>query len=472
MNNIEMKYDKLQTKIAMVKGRDCDKYDYMIAVFCGAVAGLVDCIFVGKPDNPALSNGVATETNSILGQFTDKQAGKILEKYADIQLKKDYDVLKMLEGQGYKGQELRKKLSEKGVPENLKKTGYETLKEKIVYLENKYSVCYDNSVDKEVGLTMRNHHLKSLSHCPDILGLICAIIDQFTYSTTVFQNGQLIQIVPEKKGVELRGTNWISKLYCAVCNWFGHLISDFCGSHSAKGRGMGIPIPFFEVFQFCEFGNISMKSGDNKTVSIAELSVKVFENGYDVRFGAAMAIPVLFEELMIRFLWTIKQIFVHHKTWEESVPNDKHSDLRLMLIVGNATLCLMDGADAFIRSRFNVLEFFLRTNIIAWYKLTQKVFYEIMIRYDFTYEDLSVQFQYLNQQLDLYISKLRTIDYEMLEQQFCELEEIEQLLGKGNLEMASINMGHYIKENNIDSSFSDYEKLLQVLNDPDGKLKF
>ena len=50
MNDIIMQYDKVQTKIALVKGKDCDKYDYLIAVFCGAIAGMVDSIFLGKPN--------------------------------------------------------------------------------------------------------------------------------------------------------------------------------------------------------------------------------------------------------------------------------------------------------------------------------------------------------------------------------------------------------------------------------------
>ena len=29
----------------------CDKYDYMIAAFCGFAAGLIDSFFVGTPGN-------------------------------------------------------------------------------------------------------------------------------------------------------------------------------------------------------------------------------------------------------------------------------------------------------------------------------------------------------------------------------------------------------------------------------------
>lgn len=466
MYDIEMQYDKLQTKIAMVQGRSCDKYDYLIAVFCGVAAGLIDSLFVGKPN----MTGSSEVKNSVLGSWTDNQTQKMVDKFADFQMKKDYKIYDDLRNKGYKGQELRNLLRENGIPENLRKNGYATFKDKITYLESKYPVCYDNSVDAINNLTPYNHHLKSLSHCPDILGLCCSIVDQFTYTTTVFQAGKLVSIVPTKRGMELRGTTLISKLYCAVCNWFGHLFSDICGSHSAKGRGMGISIPFFEVFQFCDFGNIEINEGDKLTV--AELSVKVFEHGYDARFGAAMAIPVLLEDLLIRFLWSVKQHFYHKNPWKECIPDNKHPDLRLMLIVGNGALCFVDGADALIRSKGNILEFVLHLNLIAWMKLCISIFKEFMIRFDFTYEDLRIQFEYLNHQLDIYTEKLKTINYEQYEQEIAELDNIADFLMLEDLDFASNAMSSYIKEKKMETTFSDFELFMQTMGNSDKKIKF
>ena len=46
----------------------CDKYDYMIAAFCGGIAGLVDVFFVGDP------------LNSVLGKNVDKAADGFVKK--------------------------------------------------------------------------------------------------------------------------------------------------------------------------------------------------------------------------------------------------------------------------------------------------------------------------------------------------------------------------------------------------------
>lgn len=48
----------------------CDKYDYMIAAFCGGVAGLIDVFFVGDP------------LTSVLGKQVDKVADGFVQKAA------------------------------------------------------------------------------------------------------------------------------------------------------------------------------------------------------------------------------------------------------------------------------------------------------------------------------------------------------------------------------------------------------
>ena len=70
--------------------------------------------------------------------------------------------------------------------------------------------------------------------------------------------------------------------------------------------------------------------GESKT--FAELSVKIFEEGYDARHGAAMAIPVFLNEVIIRFLWMLKSRFYHKNTWKESIPFGNNSELRNIII--------------------------------------------------------------------------------------------------------------------------------------------
>ncbi len=76
----------------------------------------------------------------------------------------------------------------------------------------------------------------------------------------------------------------------------------------------------------------------------------------------AMAIPVLITELLTRFMFTMKAHFYHQKDWKYSIPSDNIPELRRMLLVGHGTLCLIDGADAYIRSGGEMVTFLSRTN--------------------------------------------------------------------------------------------------------------
>lgn len=124
----------------------CDKYDYLIAVVCGAIGGLVDVFLVGSPGN------------SVLGGWTDKQVDNVVMQFS-----------KMTGWHPKSGNE-------------------KNVKSAIGHLERKFKVNYDKSVSSSasaVGLTPRNHHMKSLAHSPDIIGLFFSILNQFT-STSIF----------------------------------------------------------------------------------------------------------------------------------------------------------------------------------------------------------------------------------------------------------------------------------------------
>ncbi|MFR7643985.1 MULTISPECIES: hypothetical protein [unclassified Eubacterium (in: firmicutes)] len=455
MNDIELSYEKLEARIAVVQGPKCDKYDYMIAAFAGVCAGLIDAYFVGAP------------RQSKLGDLSDKAANNILEKVTDKMLAKDTKIYNELKAKGLKGEGLKKALINNGLPENFSQKGYPEFKDKITYLENKYRVNYDQSTgDKfmeNIKLSPDNHHLKSLGHSPDIIGLFVSILDQFTGKSTFIDNGQLVRLVPINNSFELRGGNFIAKLYCGFINWFGHLLSDMCGSHSAKGRGAGIPIPFFELFQFCNFG--SFDNGKNDKLSIAEMSVKVFEHGYDLRFMGAMAVPVVVCDLIIKFSWTVRQYFIENKPWKECIPTSKHPDLRWMLIIGNATLCTIDGVDAAIRSAGQMLEFFLHLNIVAWFMLLKRVLKELELRGGFTYEDLKLQYEYLNYKMDEYIGKLEKIDYENIQNKINELDVLRNVLYESNEDAIDFATSEYIKKHNLSEQVSSYDNFIDMMED-------
>lgn len=323
----------------------CDKYDYLIAAFCGATAGLVDVFFVGAPGQTKL------------GGFTDAATDKIVKKFA-----------KMIGWSPCAGNE-------------------SNVGSAIGFLEQKFKVNYENSSTKSVNglfqMSTKNHHYKSLAHSPDIIGLFFSILDQFTNIASFLSEGQLIRIDTSDSNFELRGNNFVSKLFCGFCNWIGHVMSDVAGSSGSRGKGLtgrgtGLPIPFSELFLLCNFGSFQVGK-DRQTLAV--IMTRAFQEGYDTRFGAAMAIPVLLEELMIRVLWAIKRHFYSKKDWKECIPTKEHADLRIMLIVGNATLCLIDGADAAIRSGGNALVFVLHMNLVAWTRLLLLVFRELRIRY-------------------------------------------------------------------------------------------
>ena len=436
-DDIVLRYNKLQVKVAMLQGRKCDKYDYLIAGFCGVVAGIVDSVFVGAPGE------------GVLGKWTDAST--------------DFVVKTLAKKHGWKPQSVDS----------------ETIGNAIKYFESKYPVNYDQAYGKAagdlLGMTPRNHHIKSLAHAPDIFGLIFSVLDQFTNTSHFIDNGRLITFDTQTSMLR-GGDNPLAKIIAGVCNWFWHIISDFAGSgkrtEDLMNRGSGIPIPFFEMFQLCDFGALTTeKSTGSVIMTIADFSVKVFEEGYDARFGITMALPLLLSDLMIRFFWGIKQRFYHKKEWQDCIPKKEYPELRMMLIIGNATLCTIDGFDAAARSDGNWLGFFLHFNIIAWFKLLTRIIKEMQIRFGFSYEDIKLQFEYLNGQMQEYIEKLRTVDYTGYQRQLNELDGIALLLDE-NVEKASECMSDYIRINHIETDFQNFYTFFDCIDDSDRIIKW
>ena len=232
-------------------------------------------------------------------------------------------------------------------------------------------------------MSASNHHLKSLGHSPDIVGLFFSILDQFTGTSSFISDGKIIRVENKENNFILKGESFISRLFCGFCNWIGHIMSDISGSSGTRGhndgrRGAGVAIPFFEMFQFCDFGSLNV-NGESKT--FAELSVRVFEKGYDARHGVAMAIPVFLNEIIIRFLWMVKSRFYHNNTWKESIPFGSKPELRRILLVGHGTLCIIDGIDAGVRSGGNVLNFALHLNSVGWARLAFAGLQEVRMLY-------------------------------------------------------------------------------------------
>lgn len=358
----------------------CDKYDYLIAVGCGAIGGIVDIFLVGTP------------ADSRLAKWSDKQVDNAVMKFA-----------KMC-----------------GWAPKDKKVG--NVASAIGYLENGNSkfkgfrVNYDQRYSSDVGglfdMSTKDHHMKSLAHSPDIIGLFFSVLNQFTSTSSFVADGRLITIKTDT--FELEGGNFIAKIFSGIVNWFGHIMSDIAGSSGSRGndghgRGTGVVMPFYELFQFFDFGKFD--TGKDK-YSLAQIATEAFKQGYDFRFATTMAIPVIITDLSIRVIWSLRRYFQYGNTFKDCIPTSKHKDLRLMLLLGNGTLCVMDGVDAGIRSGGNFLEFFMRLNIIAWFRFIILVLKEVCIRLgikDAMQKNLEA-FKRVNEELLVYLKELEKID--------------------------------------------------------------
>lgn len=365
----------------------CDKYDYLIAAGCGAIGGLIDVFLVGAPGD------------SKLGNWTDAQVDKCVKIFAKLN--------------GWNGKN-------------------DKVASAIGFLERKFRVNYDQRYTSDTGglvdMSAGTHHLKSLAHSPDIIGLFFSILNQFTSTSTFISNGKIITIDTET--FELQGNNFLSKLFCGVANWLGHLMSDIAGSSGRRGhgkRGSGINMPFYELFGLCNFGSLGK---DKQTV--AQLSEQVFIKGYDARFGLAMAIPVLITDLSIRLVWSLRRHFQYNRPIRECIPTASHPDLRVMLIVGYGTLCLIDGVDAAIRSGGDVLAFVMRLNLIAWGKLLMMVLKEIFLRIKLpvSIQQVINAYKRINEALLTYLHELEKIDIDAFHRETKEYSALVAALDK------------------------------------------
>lgn len=342
-----------------IKGTaNCDELDYALAGICGVISGLVDSFFVGMPGA------------SKLGDVADKVADKAVEKFAKFTYWCD------------------KKMG--GAPQGSVEDG--NVASAIGYLERRFSVPYDARYAKDlvgaegvVSFSTQDHHLKSIAHCPDPIGLFFSILDQFTGMTTVIGDGKIKRFRPAgKDDFRLQGTNLASKVAFGFINWLGHIMSDVAGSSGTRGhegrRGAGVAAPFFEMFQLCNFGSFNV-NGDKKT--LAELTSSIYAHGYDARFAAAQAVPVALNEILIRLCWSVKRHYYHGLPWRDCVPtkvSDK-PELRRMLLVGHGCLLLVDAADAAIRSWGNLMNFLLHINGVAWVRFAHLGFQELRALY-------------------------------------------------------------------------------------------
>ena len=331
---------------------DCDKTDYILSACSGALCGIMDVFLVGKPGE------------SPIGKLTDKWFAN-----------RTMDFAKLC---GWKGQG--------------------ELSSAVRFLEKRFKVPYDQHGAGDIAkglldLTPSNHHFKSLAHNPTLAGLFFSILDQFNNTSHFVSEGQLIAVDNASGEFELKGNSIPAKLVCGFVNWFGHLVSDVSGSSGSKGRGSGIPSPMWswvnDIIALKRKLNIPTSEFDK---NINDLAVKIFKEGFDVRFQTAQAIPVFVNELIVRFIYAVRRMIKYFSDtsgmersfismWKSCEPFSNPS-VKRMLTVAHGTFCLVDAGDAVIRGfaagagSFNICEFFLRLNIAGIGRFTISLYGE------------------------------------------------------------------------------------------------
>lgn len=341
IGNAELQLIELNKTIDSIIGLkpECDKLDYALAASSGALCGIIDIFLVGKPGE------------SPIGNITDKWFENRTKDFAKLC--------------GWNGND--------------------DLSSAIRHLERKFKIPYDqrgmgDAASFVFDLNAKNHHFKSLGHNPTLLGLFFSILDQFTNRSHFISGGELIALEEADGNFKLQGKNIPAKLFCGFANWFGHLISDMSGSSSSKGRGMGIPSPFWawtnDIIAIRRKLNIPASDFDR---NISELAVQIYNEGFDLRFQAAQMIPVFLNELIVRLTYSIRRMIRYFKTqpkedrsfkqlWISCEPFSNPT-VKRMLTVAHGAFCIVDIGDATIRGfiagggYFNVAEFVMRLNV-------------------------------------------------------------------------------------------------------------
>ena len=212
------------------------------------------------------------------------------------------------------------------------------------------------------------------------------------------------------------------KIMCGIGNWIGHLLSDVAGSSGSHGRGTGIVMPFYELFGLCKFGSFGSEKKD-----LAEVAMQAFTSGYDFRFGMAQAIPVTITELTVRLIWAIRRKFQMKLPLKDCIPTAKHESLRIMLIIGQGTLCVMDVVDASVRSGVNYLTFFMRINMVAWYRLLTLVLKEVLRKIGIVdcLDETIAALQRVKMALNEYLTELKKLDIERFKEETAVFQSLE-----------------------------------------------
>lgn len=284
-----------------------DGIDYIVAVACGVLTGMIDAFFIGEFDFVSSKESIDKKFEEIV----QKKAKEIEIKEKEQKIAKAIDNAKKKAAEkgenlsNEKVQEIKDRINQKFIQdhdfeeklrkaiEKARKNGesiddakIREIKDKlsntemskaISKLEQTFGIPSDNVYNVPGnGISSKSHHLDDLAHHPTVIGWAASLITQFT-ENTYFQNkdGKNIKYVAQrirvldnvnayiqygdtriidkvtKTGkikqaleVTLIGDDLKSKLVCGTLNWLGHLLSDMAGSSSSAKKGnAGMGLP-------------------------------------------------------------------------------------------------------------------------------------------------------------------------------------------------------------------------------------
>lgn len=200
--------------------------------------------------------------------------------------------------------------------------------EKIKSLEELNKVTYDVSSNtskisqRVLGLCPLYHRFQSLGHDP-ILGFVFGVADLMRGTlTAVDGNGRLI--IQSVSGATTK--SFIE----SIITVFGHFLSDV-GTKSKTGKILSVPAPLTPLLQLIQFGCIEYKG---EKFTIADLSKKMYYDGYNFNHFIGMSVPVFLIEVLTRLSFVIKEIFYNKQ--DTSIKNNPKLDV--MLCISNGIL--------------------------------------------------------------------------------------------------------------------------------------
>ncbi|MCD8219812.1 MAG: hypothetical protein LUC50_05625 [Ruminococcus sp.] len=145
---------------------------------------------------------------------------------------------------------------------------------------------------------------------------------------------------------------------------YGHNMSDLRGGSGAVGRGSGLPVPMMQYMGKC--------SGKLGASDFSTLLCKVYEQGYDYRYGKALSALIVINDMLTRIVWATKH---YSKTGsvKDSIlmcfpaKSKEHYDLSNMLLMSNAAFLAFDTGHAALKSHGDPITFLCNCNFKEWF---------------------------------------------------------------------------------------------------------